>query len=821
MSFLPRRAAGRFTSVSVIAVMIGCCGVAHAGAVATDGAIATAVAGAEPVAAPEVQAIVVTASKGKAAKVAPVTSSLKATEPEAIITRKFIEEAAPRVGDYTTTAILAPSMATTPNPNGPGSTDGGKITMRGFADGQFNVTYDGIAWGDTNGPSHHSNSFFPSSVIGGVVIDRGPGRASDLGQANFGGSVNLFSLPFEDHAGVQQTLTAASYGTYQGVTTFETGPIESMGGANFVANFMEYKTDGYLSYSPSDGNNQFFKGLIPITPKVSVTALFTRNSDEYNQGDQSAAATVAQTALYGKRYALSNDPTLPTYAGYNDTHKQTDFEYIRLNADLDHGLKFENTVYSYFYSNNTLSANNDGADLSLGAAGLAAADKVTLTPGAVYPVGGSAYSKTLQTNGIPGYTKRNEYRVIGDIVKFTEDFAFGTLTVGTEYEHAFTQRQRFDIDLVTGLSDYREKAAVDPGPSGCGNLPTDVAPGKTYNGICEEPLNTAYSEFSGWNQYQPFAEFDWRPLPGLTVTPGVKYVNFDLFVHAPAIATSGSIQPTYADTDYTKTLPFLTANYRIRSDLSVYAEYAQGFLVPDVSSYYVNQPQNNKVVPQESTNYQVGTVFSAGNLAFDGDLYYIDFKHKIQTITDLVSGESYETNSGGAHYQGVEAQATYVLPFGFSAFANGSLNQAKAVGDPLNPGGNGRQIAKAPRWTAAVGLRSQFDRLFFGDDQLVTNINTKWIGEQFQTAASGAVGPTGLIHSFNQTDLTTTYRLGHYSIEFQLLNLLDHEDITSFKGKAYLPGSDIPATTVAEGGGANVFTYQTGRSFQLTLKAAF
>jgi iron complex outermembrane receptor protein len=819
MLLISRRTAQRFASVSVFALAFIAAAGAHA---ATDVTAAAAnVAGADQIVPPEVQAIVVTAPKGKAAA-APVTSTLKATEPEAIITRKFIEEAAPRVGDYTTTAILAPSMATTPNPNGPGSTDGGKITLRGFQDGQFNVTYDGIAWGDTNGPSHHSNSFFPSSVIGGVVIDRGPGRAEDFGQANFGGSVNLFSLPFEDHLGFQQTATVASYGTLQEVTTVETGPIAQLHDANFVANFMEYKTDGYLTNSPSNGNNQFIKGTVPITSKITLTGLFTRNEDAYNQGDQSAAATVAQTTMFGKRFALSDDPTLSTYKGYNDTHKQTDFEYIRLNADLDNGFKAENTVYSYFYSNLTLSANNDAADQSLGAAGLAAADKVTLTPGTVYPVGGKTYPAALQTNGLPGYTKRNEYRVIGDIVKFSKDFSFGKLTWGAEYENAFTQRQRFDIDLLTGLSDYREKAPLFPGPSGCGNLPTQTT-GKAGTGLgtCEVPLNIAYSEFSGWNQYQPFVEFDWKPIEGLTVTPGVKYVNFDLFVHAPELAVSGSIQPTYISQDFEKTLPFLTANYRIRSDWSVYAEYAQGFLVPNISAFYVNTPQNNKVVPQESTNYQLGTVFTAGRFNFDGDLYYIDFKHKIQTFTDLTTGESVETNSGGATYKGVELQGTYVLPYGFSTFANYSINDAIANGDPLNPGGNGHQLAQVPHWTAAFGLRSQLQNVFTADDQLVTNINTKWIGQQTQTAASGSVGPTGLIHSFDQTDMTTTYRLGHYSLEFQLLNLLDNQSITSFKGKVLLPGTNLPATTVAEGGGANVFTYQTGRSFQLTLKAAF
>ena len=98
------------------------------------GASAAAVSGAQPTKtdAPEVQEVIVTAAKGRAAEAAPVASSLKTGEPQAVITRKFIEEAAPRVGDYTTTAILAPSMATTPNPNGPGATDGAKITLRGF-----------------------------------------------------------------------------------------------------------------------------------------------------------------------------------------------------------------------------------------------------------------------------------------------------------------------------------------------------------------------------------------------------------------------------------------------------------------------------------------------------------------------------------------------------------------------------------------------------------------------------------------------------------------------------------------------------------------
>lgn len=769
----------------------------------------------------EVDAVVITALKGKAADVAPVSSSLTATEPQAVITRKFIEESAPRVGDFTTTAILAPSMATTPNSNGSGATDGAKITMRGFQDGEFNITYDGIAWGDTNGPSHHSNSFFPSSTIGGIVIDRGPGMASDLGQANFGGSLNLFSLPFEDKPSIRQTLTAGSFQTAQAVTTLASGPIDRLHGANVTLNFMEYNTNGYLSNSGSDGYNQFIKVNVPLTDKFSVTALYTHNYNTYYQGDANSNASVAQTELYGKRFALSDDPTLQTYKEYNYTKKETEFGYIKLAGELAEGLTVDNTAYEYWYSNKTLSANDNTADASLGATALAAANKVILTPSATYPAGGAGYASSAKVNGLPGYLKRNKYRVRGDILKFNKDFGIGVLTFGGLYEVAKTGRSRMDIDLITRRADYREKAAVYAGSSPCGGLAVQNAPGKTWNGACQEPLNIAYNEYSGWHQYQTFADFAWRPTDRLTVTPGVKYVHFELYVHAPALAVKGSIQPSDTKSTYTKTLPFLTANYKIRGNWSIYGQYAQGFLVPNISAFYVNNPQDSKVVPQTSTNYQIGTVFNAGHLTIDGDVYYIDFQHKIQTLTDLATNETYETNLGGATYKGIELQATYVLPYGFSVFANGSVNEAKGKDDPLNPGYNGHQLAKAPRGTAALGVRSERHGVFKDGDSLIVTANDKLIGPQYATAASGTTAPTGLIKSFSQTDLSATYHLGHYSLQAQVLNLFDTQDITSFKGKALIAGTNRPAETSAQGGAANVFSYQVGRSYQVTLKAAF
>ncbi|MDB5423267.1 MAG: TonB-dependent receptor, partial [Phenylobacterium sp.] len=163
----------------------------------------------------QVEELVVTGSSAVTAA-APVKASLEAIEPQSIIDRKAIDQFIAATADYTQIVNLAPSVSGT-SFNGPGLGEA-KTTLRGFQDGQYNVTYDGIPWGDANGPTHHSTSFFPSSTIGAVVVDRGPGQASQLGVASFGGSINLFSPEVSEDMGGSQSVTAGSWNTWMSVT---------------------------------------------------------------------------------------------------------------------------------------------------------------------------------------------------------------------------------------------------------------------------------------------------------------------------------------------------------------------------------------------------------------------------------------------------------------------------------------------------------------------------------------------------------------------------------------------------------------------------
>jgi iron complex outermembrane receptor protein len=771
----------------------------------------------------EVEAVVVTGKVTSAAvAAAPARGVLTETEPEAVITRKFIEEEAPRVGDFSTIATYAPSMVATPQPNGPGLSDGGKISLRGFSDGQYNITYDGVAWGDTNGPSHHGTAFFPNSTIGGIIIDRGPGRADDMGPANFGGQVNLQSLPLTNDHSATQVITGGSFNTWQFVTTLQSGELSQAHDAKLLANFQELSSNGYLTNNFTHGNVQMVKGAVPVTDKLTLSALYTHTFYLYNKSDI-GDAVVSDLEKFGRNFSLSNDPTQQNYYGYNWARKQTDFEYAKLDGELGAGFGIDNTVYSFGYDNDTHSGASQVSN---------AANVITPAPGPVYPKPGQTYAQTTKglqvTNPagtvtyIPGYLKKNEYRVTGDIAKFTYTTPFGVLTFGANYERANTYRYIVDVNLVTLQPDYREKAALTAGPS----VPYQ-----------QTPLNLQYIEFSGWKQYQPFVEFDWKPMEQLTVTPGVKYVHWDLYLNAPvAEKLSNGSQPLQFDEIFTKTLPFLTANYRISNHWSAYAEYAQGILLPNIGNFYVGNLASSKVVPQESTNYQVGTVFSFDKFTVDGDLYWIEFQHKLQQYTDA-NGQPYETNSGGATYKGIELQGTYALPYGASVFANYSYNSATGKDDKSNPLYNGHQVTAAPLWTAAVGARLEHNHLFTDDDAAVIAINDKFVGAQYVNNAScstvNAAGVCvigaktvltpvlGLIPSYSEADLSLTYRISRYSIEAQVLNLFNTSSLTSAKGKAYLPNSPLFALTSAQGGGSNAPQYQVPTSVQVTLKAKF
>ena len=111
---------------------------------------------------------------------APSSTPLEALQPASVITQDFIEKNLPMTANYDEAIKFSPSVFDTA-PNGPGLAESQNISIRGFQDGQFNVTFDGIPFQDANDFTHHSTSYFMAHDLGLISVDRGPGTAATIG----------------------------------------------------------------------------------------------------------------------------------------------------------------------------------------------------------------------------------------------------------------------------------------------------------------------------------------------------------------------------------------------------------------------------------------------------------------------------------------------------------------------------------------------------------------------------------------------------------------------------------------------------------------
>ena len=738
---------------------------------------------------------------------APAKARLETMEPQTIINKSYIEDSVAEGADYTTILAIAPGL-TGFDVNGPGLSDGGvKNTMRGLPDGSYGITYDGIPFGDTNGPSHHSQSYFPGSTIGSIDVDRGPGNAGNMGASTYGGSINMFSEVLTGDAHGKVSATAGSWGMNLFVANYQTGDFTIGGITNRVMiNLQDQNFAGYLTYQSSAAKNITIKTQTEIARGWTLTLFGSYNALFQNLNDN-AGITPAQVIAYGKTYALQNtNPALGNYAFYNHVHKKTDMDYARLQGDLGNGFSIDNTLYTYDYRNKTLSTTSVQQTTANIAAGI--------TQGNGTIVGNVAFP-----NDVPGYTKQNAFRVYGNIFRAAKDFDFGWLTgqlrAGVWWEGQASQRARSDYDATkcfasSNCNPWHDQTFADSRLYNSTTAPTTVVAtptSKPYGGGFFE-----YQEHSNWNQYQPFIELELHPLENLTVTPGFKYVEWARSVAAPLEQKTKPVVPVYASYTTTRDLPFLMANYKIEPSWSVYAQYAQGIYVPDISSFEQAKPTTTYPKAQTTTNYQFGTVFYADQFTFDADVYYIGVENNIvYQLCNIApftgsAGETCALNTGTATYRGVEGEGTYAFDGeleGLSVFLNGSLGSGKT---------GGKWIKQVPMWTSAQGI-------FYKRGAWKVSLIDKIVGQQYSDNANTSFYKLG---AYSNMDFKTSYTWDALEFGLGISNVLNSRSIGAV---SINDSSPIGGTSVNDifnrGSSLDQYSFQPSRGFQFTVKARF
>lgn len=751
-----------------------------------------------------IETVVVTGTKFNPDS-APAKSSLKTTQPETIINNAYIEDYLGPTADYVDILSIAPSM-TGMDLNGPGLSESVvKNTMRGMSDGMFVMTYDGVPFGDTNGPSHHSSSYFPSSTIGSIKVDRGPGEAGDLGSATFGGAIHLYSEKLRSDPRASAKISAGSWSTTNIDANGQTGDMNFAGTTRVLFNFQDTQSSGAMTQANMMRDNELLKIENAFAPGWMLTIFANRSAMHQHENDN-FGATPAQVVNYGKHFQMQDDdPSLPTFYRYNYDNKLTDMEYIKLEGEIIPGVSVSDQAYTYAYINKTVTTTETQQteeDIENGTWGDGKTMKGKGQPGTT--VDGVDYE-----SDIPGYTKLNAYRVWGNIIKAAYDFDISGITGqvrgGFWWEGQATQRTRHYIDITQCFENN-----CDPFKDSKEYADQNAKKGDTFG----DRDGVGYDEHTGWNQWQTFLDIEIHPTERLTFTPGVKYVEWRASVQ-PGSVIKGPYEyagPTHYTT--TRTLPFANLNYRLAENWSVYAQYAQGIYIPDISYTFENKDtakgdETGLPNPETTNNYQIGTVYYGDNFSVDADLYYLGVSNNLAEVSCSVyggsSGDDCYYNSGSATYKGAEAEGSYAFGGAFrglSFFGNGSYNFAKT---------DGLDIKESPHWTAAAGL-------IYKRHGFKVSLVDKITGAQYMDNNEDSFYRVG---AYNKLNFKLGYDIGHYGIAFSVHNLLNSRKIVHIEEQDDDPTGSSARDYKDRLDSMDQYYFQPARSFMLTLKGQF
>ena len=729
------------------------------------------------------QSVTIQESYLAALETSPQGNTLDATDARTEISSAVIQNFMAPVADFAEVIEQAPG-AFSLNPNGIGLGQG-KSFFRGFSDGQYTMTFDGIPFEDTNSPTHHSWASFPSQWISSTDFDRSPGQASDFGPTNFGGSINMKSPELQADPDIRGTSSIGSFNTKLYSLDLESGLIGPKKEDSVLININAMTSDGYQTFNNQKRDAGYGKYQHRFSSKTSLS-LYGGVVDIFNNTPNTTNPTRAQVAQYGDNYLMDNTPLLangspdPYYFGYNKYHVQTDFEYLAFTSDLGHGWKLDTKAYTTRYWNKQFYQN--GPTVSLSSAKPSGVDKL------------------------------NGYRHAGDTLTVSQESKWGVFRTGAWYDWAYTDRYQVPSNILTGQ---------------------------------DTPFGNFHEHFIT-QMFQPFAEYEMHLTPKLVMTFGVKAADdamvLNQYQDAKIVGCLGGKSGTDFATgapiciggpqfvthsiNYNNWLPNASARYRIWKQWSAYAQFAEGSVIP-VSAVFDTAGANvlSPPKPTLAKTYQAGSVLKMNRFTLDMDAYYVHFQNGYDSFTDPTTGEPIYVATGPSNTKGIEAEYNIALPYSFSVYGNLSVGSAKYQTGVNYPNG-GEWVANTPSDVEGISLLWQHRNYDMGltwkrvgryyNDNGSLNYNINGISIPYPVDQAVTINPFNLVNVFvNYTVKNTSYLRGT-KIQLAINNLANSHSLTGIT-----PGVGPTATTPYVSSPLDQLNLLPGRSISLTITGGY
>ncbi len=368
-----------------------------------------------------------------------------------------------------------------------------------------------------------------------------------------------------------------------------------------------------------------------------------------------------------------------------------------------------------------------------------------------------------------GIDKLNGYRKVGDVLAVSHESTRGILRTGLWYEWAYTDRYQIPTDPRTWV---------------------------------DAPLSNFHENYIT-TSLQPFVEYEYRVTRELSLTAGVKLANYNMNFtqfadNGKTVGSLNGAPSVMHDATFRSWMPSLDARYRLKSNWSVYAQFATGSVIPP-TNVFDTKGALVAVLPKPTTTktYQIGSVVKFNRVTLDVDGYYSHFQNPYSSTADA-SGEPIFYQTGPSNTKGVEAESNILIGHGFSLYLNGTLGSARYAQ-------TGLWVANAPKNTETVGFTyrvKSWDLGFFN----------KRIGTMYND--NGAINQAVAIDPFNVSNLFLNYTVRGDSylrgtkIRFGINNLLDNHSIVGVTPASTASSAPAPG---------DILTLLPARSISLTV----
>ena len=725
-----------------------------------------------------------------ASQLSPFKSVLDAGSARTEITSQYVDQFTSPVTDFADITQASPGTVTW-NTNGVGLGQS-TIYFRGFVDDDYTMTWDGVPFNDSNDPSHHSWAYVPGPAVGYVDFDRSPGTAADMGPANYGGSIHMFSPELPPSNSMRISDSYGSFNTNEILGEYDSG---LFGGSNPRANFWfeghHLSSDGYQTFNyqyRTAGTAKFTykfsdKTDLSLISTVVIVDANTPNNDPYRfQLDQ-----------YGDNFYMQNNYYNPDgtvnglYYKYYNNHIPTNFEIVTFTRDWGKGWRFEMKPYTYSYSNHQ-HYNNSQYSESGDAGGLLTGSPVTATS---------------------GIDKMNQYVKGGVIAYLSDATKYGVFRTGGWFEYTSTNRYQNATDPQTWVdSDLIGKL-------------------KFHEGFITRAE-------------QPFAEYQLVAIPRWTITAGVKDAYYNMTVQQwasnkdvgnlgcpPTDTTQECPKYVIHEEGYNTVLPSFEANYRILNNWSAYGQYGRGSIIPFSTVFDVSGAEVGSAPPPTiATTYQGGTVLKLNRLSMDADAFHIHFINQYSSFTPGTgpdAGFAYYYATPPSDTNGFEGEGNVAFGSGISLYLNGTFGEAKyeaaaaqpaTATAPATPASPSAWVALAPHDTETIGPTYQsgsWDAGFFSK-----RVGTRWEDDN-GTHQNVPLDPFWMSNLFLNYTIRNGSRFDNSKIKLSFDNLFDNHNIVDIAAANGVSANNVLYTPSP----LDTLELLPGRSVMVTLQLGF